>query len=87
MQIGEYQNIDFMGEISIRALRIIVNDTGIFYKLPSIRNNQINKAYRFAVNQKIVLELVNILNKQNTHINIILKQKQFPFLTPHYLIN
>ncbi|MCD6246024.1 hypothetical protein J7J58_03930 [candidate division WOR-3 bacterium] len=52
MQIGEYQNIDFMGEISIRALRIIVNDTGIFYKLPSIRNNQINKAYRFAVNQK-----------------------------------
>ena len=51
-QIGEYQNIGFMGEISIRALRIIVNNTSVFYKLPAISNYQINKAYRFAVNQK-----------------------------------
>ena len=51
-QIGEYQNIGFMGEISIRALRIIVNDTSVFYKLPAIRTYRKNKAYRFAVNQK-----------------------------------
>ncbi len=51
-QIGEYQNIGFMGEISTRALRIIVNDTGVLYKLPSIRDYQIYKAYRLAVNQK-----------------------------------
>ncbi len=51
-QIGEYQNIGFMGEISIRALRFIVNDTGVLYKLPTIRNYQIYKAYRLAVNQK-----------------------------------
>ncbi len=51
-RIGEYNGIDFVSEIRIRGLRIIVNDTSVLYKIPSINDYQINKAYRFSTNHK-----------------------------------
>ena len=49
-RISEYKGIDFMSEIRIRGLRIIVTDTSVLYKLPPISNYTIEKAYRFADN-------------------------------------
>jgi len=49
-RISQYKGIDFMSEIHIRALRIIVTDTSVLYKLPPLSNYTIEKAYRFARN-------------------------------------
>ena len=75
-RVNTLTDFKFYGEINIRSLMIVINDTSIFYRLPKASARRISYAYDYANNKKDSLNALKIINNSKKAYQYSFKTKK-----------